>query len=61
VPDEPVLQLWRQNIEAATREGRFEPRADILVLDGIRATPTRRGMLSESLDVRLVLYFSVPT
>jgi len=58
VPDEPVLQLWRQNIEAATREGRFDPAADILVLDGIPRNPNQARMLSESLDVRLVLYFS---
>jgi adenylate kinase len=58
VPDEPVIQLWRQNIEAATREGRFDPAADTLVLDGIPRNPNQARMLTESLDVRLILYFS---
>jgi len=58
VPDEPVIRLWRENIEAATREGRFDPAADTLVLDGIPRNPNQARMLSGSLDVRLILYFS---
>jgi adenylate kinase len=58
VPDEPVILLWRQHLEAATREGRFDPAADILVLDGIPRNPNQARMLNENLEVRLVLYFT---
>ena len=58
VPDEPVILVWRQHIEAATREGRFNPATDILVLDGIPRNPNQARLLNDSLEVALVLYFS---
>ncbi len=56
VPDEPVIRMWRQHLEQATREERFDPAADILVLDGIPRNPNQARLLSESLDLLLVLY-----
>jgi adenylate kinase len=56
VPDEPVIRIWRQHLEQATRENRFDPAADILVLDGIPRNPNQARLLSGSLDVLLVLY-----
>ena len=56
VPDEPVIRMWRQHLEQATREARFDPAADILVLDGIPRNPNQARLLSESLDLLLVLY-----
>src|SRR5438552_13508178 len=35
VPDEPTINLWRLFIDNSTRNGRFHPQADTLVLDGI--------------------------
>ena len=58
VPDEPTIRLWRQHIEAAARDGRFDPANDTLVLDGIPRNTSQARMLSEHLDVRLVLYFT---
>ena len=57
VPDEPTIRLWRQHLEAATRDGDFDPAADILVLDGIPRNANQARMLDESLEVRLILYF----
>ena len=56
VPDEPVIRMWRQHLEQVTRENIFDPAADILVLDGIPRNPNQARLLSESLDVLLVLY-----
>ncbi len=58
VPDEPTIRLWRQHIEAATRDGAFDPANDTLLLDGIPRNTNQARMLSEGLEVRLVLYFS---
>jgi adenylate kinase len=58
VPDEHTIRLWRQHIEAATHEGTFVPATDTLVLDGIPRNTNQARMLSEGLEVRLILYFS---
>ncbi|HXR07571.1 MAG TPA: nucleoside monophosphate kinase [Candidatus Acidoferrum sp.] len=58
VPDEPTIRLCREHLEAAARDGRFDPVNDTLVLDGIPRNPNQARLLSPSLDVRLVLYLS---
>jgi adenylate kinase len=58
VPDEPTIRLWRQNIEAAERAGRFDPSTDTLFLDGIPRNPGQARILEDFLDVRLILYFT---
>ena len=56
VPDEPVIRLWREHLESATRDGHFDPATDTLVLDGIPRNPNQARILAPSLDVRVVLY-----
>ena len=56
VPDEPTVQLWRRNIEDATRSTRFNPEKDTLVLDGIPRNSHQAQMLHDTLDVRAVFY-----
>jgi adenylate kinase len=58
VPDEPTVRLWREHIEAATRDGSFNPAHDTLVLDGIPRSPGQVKILEEVLDVRLLLYLT---
>jgi len=58
VPDEPAIRLWREHLEGAIRDGRFDPAADILVLDGIPRNTNQARLLNESLEMRLILYFS---
>ncbi|MBU6409484.1 MAG: nucleoside monophosphate kinase [Verrucomicrobia bacterium] len=58
VPDEPTVELWRQAIENSTRDGRFHPAADTLVLDGIPRNVHQAKMLSDTLDVVAVLYMT---
>jgi adenylate kinase len=58
VPDEPTIRLWRQHMETAARDRRFDPANDTLVLDGIPRNTNQARLLNESLEVRLVLYFS---
>lgn len=60
VPDEYTVKLWRQNIEASTVAGRFNPERDVLVLDGIPRTVAQAELLKDTLDVRAILYLSCP-
>ncbi len=60
VPDEPTIRLWRENIDAQTKLGRFNPERDTLVLDGIPRNPSQAKMLSDTLDVKGVFYLSCP-
>ena len=54
VPDEPTIRLWRENIQAQTLLGRFNPEVDNLVMDGIPRCRAQAEMLSDTLDVRAV-------
>jgi adenylate kinase len=58
VPDEPTIELWSKNIQAATVQGSFNPERDWLVLDGIPRTPHQVEMLRETLDVRAVFWLT---
>jgi adenylate kinase len=60
VPDEPTIELWRQNIKAQTTLGRFNPDKDTLLLDGIPRNPHQAEMLKDTLDVKGVFYLSCP-
>jgi len=60
VPDEPTIRLWRKNIEDAERVGRFNPKTDTLVLDGIPRNAHQAKMLKDTLNVRAVFYLSCP-
>lgn len=56
VPDEPTVLLWRQFIENMERTGRFRPKEDTLVLDGIPRNLHQAEMLDDTLDVKAILY-----
>ena len=60
VPDEPTIQLWRQNLEMAEHAGRFNPKTDTLVLDGIPRSIRQAEILQKTLDVKYVFYLSCP-
>ena len=58
VPDEATIQLWAKNIKASTVNGQFDPAHDTLVLDGIPRNVNQAKMLSNTLDVKAVIYLS---
>ena len=51
LPDEPTIELWRQSIAANIAAGRFRPRLDTLVLDGIPRNVPQAEMLKDTLHV----------
>ena len=56
VPDQPTVKLWRQFIKNSERIGRFHPKSDTLVLDGIPRNLHQAEMLADTLDVRAIFY-----
>jgi adenylate kinase len=56
VPDEPTVKLWRRFIKNSQHSGRFNPKEDILVLDGIPRNLHQAQMLDSVLDVRAIFY-----
>jgi adenylate kinase len=56
VPDEPTIQLWRHFIENNTEIGRFHPKNDTLVLDGIPRNVRQAEILRDTLNVTAVFY-----
>lgn len=60
VPDEATVDLWRNNIQANTMLGRFNPERDTVVLDGIPRNAAQSKMLQGTLDVRALLHLTCP-
>lgn len=60
VPDEATVDLWRNNIQANTMLGRFNPEHDTVVLDGIPRNAAQAKMLQGTLDVRALLHLTCP-
>jgi adenylate kinase len=58
VPDEPVIRVWQQYMQTAEREGRFHPKTDTLLLDGIPRNVRQAKLLKSLVHVRFVLYLS---
>ncbi len=56
VPDEPTIELWRDFIEGCTQTGRFHPKEDTLVLDGIPRNVNQAEILRTTLKVKAIFY-----
>ena len=55
VPDEPTIELWRDDIENRIRTGTFSPETDTLLLDGIPRNPAQADLLDDTLNVVSVI------
>jgi len=58
VPDKPAIELWQHAIEGSMRAGRFHPRTDTLVLDGIPRNLAQAQILKNMLDVVVLFYLT---
>ncbi len=56
VPDEPTVKLWRNFIKNSEHSGRFHPKEDVLVLDGIPRNLHQAKMLDGVLDVKAIFF-----
>jgi adenylate kinase len=60
VPDEPTIQLWKQSVAGLIANGRFDPEADTLVLDGIPRNPNQARIMHDLLEVRAIFNLFCP-
>ncbi len=51
VPDEPTIELWRDDIENRIHNGMFHPETDTLLLDGIPRNAAQAELLDDTLNV----------
>jgi adenylate kinase len=56
VPDDVTVGLWSAQIEAMEQTGRFNPKHDFLVLDGIPRNVNQAKILTGKLEVRRVFH-----
>ncbi len=56
VPDDFTVQLWKEHIEALERLGRYDPEADILILDGIPRNVAQARLMDQYIDVNRLYY-----
>lgn len=56
VPDVPTVKLWREFIDGMRQTGRFNPKRDTLVLDGIPRNVNQAQILKDTLDVGAIFY-----
>jgi adenylate kinase len=56
VPDELTVRLWSETMRAHVAAGRYVPRRDLLVLDGIPRSGPQARMLDEHLEVLRILH-----
>jgi len=56
VPDEQTIELWQTYAHGLTASGRFHPKTDTLVLDGIPRNVHQAEMLDKFLNVIAVFY-----
>jgi adenylate kinase len=60
VPDEPTIELWRQSVQGLIANGRFDPQADTLVLDGIPRNPNQARIMESLIDVKAIFNLFCP-
>lgn len=58
VPDKDTVEMWRQNMHARTVLSEFKPAVDVLILDGIPRNRNQARLLTEHLDVLLVVHLT---
>ncbi len=60
VPDEPTIELWSHSVQGLIANGRFNPDADTLVLDGIPRNPRQVEIMEELIEVKAILDLFCP-
>lgn len=61
IPDDLALRIWRSWLEQRMADGRYDPRHQTLILDGIPRTVEQCAMLNDRLDVRCVIHLASAT
>ncbi len=60
VPDDITIGLWAKLLNNMEQSGRFRPKSDFIVLDGIPRNVNQAKMLTEKLKVHRVFHLDCP-
>jgi adenylate kinase len=60
VPDEPTIELWTHCVHGLIANGRFDPDADTLVLDGIPRNPNQARIMDALIEVQAIFNLFCP-
>lgn len=60
VPDEPTIELWHHSVQGLIANGRFNPEADTLILDGIPRNPNQVRLMDGLIDVKAIFNLFCP-
>lgn len=56
VPDEFTIKLWLSHMERQVTEGKFDPKKDLVVMDGVPRNVAQARLLEPSVDVKKIIY-----
>ena len=59
VPDDLMIDVWTEHVEARRTSGRFDPADQTLLLDGIPRTLGQAKALRDRVDVKAVVFLDV--
>ncbi len=60
VPDEITVRLWHESIRKTVESGKFNPKRDDLILDGIPRNVAQAILMEELIEVRGIFHLSCP-
>ncbi len=60
VPDAPTIELWNQSVQGLIANGRYNPEADTLVLDGIPRNPNQTRLMADLIEVKAIFNLFCP-
>lgn len=60
VPDEPTIELWNQSVQGLIANGRYNPEADTLILDGIPRNPNQTRLMADLIEVKAIFNLFCP-
>jgi adenylate kinase len=60
VPDEPTIELWKQSVQGLIGNGRFNPDADLIILDGIPRNPNQVRIMDDLIEVKAIFNLFCP-
>ncbi|MCC7376464.1 MAG: nucleoside monophosphate kinase [Verrucomicrobiales bacterium] len=60
VPDEPTIELWKHSVQGLIANGRFNPDADLIILDGIPRNPNQVRIMEDLIEVNAIFNLFCP-
>ena len=60
VPDEVTIEIFEHHVLKMVRKDRFDPKSQLLMLDGIPRTKKQAEVLERDIDVKAIVLLDVP-